>query len=465
MTTIKILIYTDTRDISLDGPGGLNVNTLKYLLETKRMGFVKFQLKVINRYDGFVAPGLNNEPKLPQKLTLKLLEDVDEIWFFGTYRKKVEQDFDKLEGGRENELDDEEVVVLKTWMARGGVLMSGDHSVPPPEGQVTDPHGTFICLGKALGHRVPRAGQLRKWDGPPTTMPVDSFNTHAAPVGAQDPESDSIPQTLSLVLSNGMPHPLFLGETLTIGILPDHKHEGELVIPAVLDDNWPPFDELDGSKKPKPEVVAEGFNNRDGKNYPVLAVYDGDRLGVGRIVADSSWHHYLDDNLTVLPDNGQDSIRDLLGQLYQNIALYLAPRCKRKQLSREMTEWIVKHTAVQEERGNEPEIMGKVALKYLSEITTRFERHEFFQMVMEAQKTESPSLTSRSPEVDSILPSRELVVGSIIRRFHQIAAESLNKDMAVRPTIQDEDIVAAGLSDALNYHRAGLTNVLSAITP
>jgi len=70
-------------------------------------------------------------------------------------------------------------------------------------------------------------------------------------------------------------------------MFPDHMHEGKLIIPPKLCKYWPPFEEQDESRKPRPVVIADGCDKRNCNSSPVLAVYDGDNLGVGRIVADS----------------------------------------------------------------------------------------------------------------------------------------------------------------------------------
>ena len=225
-----------------------------------------------------------------------------------------------------NELDDEEVKVLERWMSSGGVLMAGDHSVYAPGGNETDLPETFQCLGRAVGHRVPSAGQLRKWEGPPTVNFENSFNTlvrtAAADEDFDDLQLDPVPQTLRLVPlgPDGSPHRLFLGKGGTINVFPDHKHEGKVIIPETLGSDWPPCDEKDDSKKPRPACVAYGCDKRSCQSSPALATYDGDSLGVGRIVADSSWHHYLNDNLRGLPETGDNPILDLLAQFYHNLA-------------------------------------------------------------------------------------------------------------------------------------------------
>src|SRR5436190_10154282 len=117
MTTFNILIYTDSADFSLGNDDeDFRLTILQSLLATKRLGFAEFKLTVINRYQGFDEPNPSTPPQI-KKLTTDVLAGFDEIWFFGWYQKNVEQEFSVLFGGRENELDDDEVKVLTEWMS------------------------------------------------------------------------------------------------------------------------------------------------------------------------------------------------------------------------------------------------------------------------------------------------------------------------------------------------------------
>jgi hypothetical protein len=71
------------------------------------------------------------------------------------------------------------------------------------------------------------------------------------------------------------------------------------------------------------------------KSINILSVYDGHTVGVGRIVTDSSFHHYLDLNLTGDPcskapktlgfgtDAGQPVLK-AMQDFYVNLANWLA---------------------------------------------------------------------------------------------------------------------------------------------
>jgi hypothetical protein len=55
---------------------------------------------------------------------------------------------------------------LRDWMVTGGVLMTGDHANPRQSGHDAN-LDNLLGLGRAIAHRVPRAGALRRWEGGP----------------------------------------------------------------------------------------------------------------------------------------------------------------------------------------------------------------------------------------------------------------------------------------------------------
>lgn len=140
-----------------------------------------------------------------------------------------------------------------------------------------------------------------------------------------DDQSDAIPQTLTFVPAEP-PHSILQGPNGPINRYPDHMHEGEVVTPSSLSETvtiggqsfveYPAI----GSYQPVPGIIATGnivaghttlvegasceINNFTTDNTPtvattigILCVYDGRGVGVGRVVTDSSFHHYLDLNL------------------------------------------------------------------------------------------------------------------------------------------------------------------------
>ncbi len=478
MTEIKILIYTDVSKIAGDGLWG--VTKLRDILKAKKSNFVEFKLSVVDRYQD-AQVGL---APTPIKIDETLLKDFDQVWFFGFYQNKAGETFDTF-GSNRNELEEDEVKALEKRMDdhRLGVLISGDHASHRPTGSENDPVETYICLGKAIGSHVPRAKDLRKWDGPPTVKDDDtsvSTIAEAAPIPATLPEMDPTPQKLALFnfaagATGHLPHRLFWGrdengQDKTIDVLPDHPHEGAVIVPASLSADWPPANEPDGEKKrPRPIIVALGFDRRANVNraIPVLAVYDGDPHNIGRIVADSSWHHFLNMNLEGLSNGAAGSSEfDLLGQFYRNLAHYLAPLEKRRQIAEEMLAWVVTHPGVMEERGSDRVRWGRVARLYLNKVATPFEIGEMLHVETPADLKVTDShveYTTLDSGEANLLPTQEEVIGSIVRRHYSAASERLKAELeGTQPSdsdthpLSEEKIVEQGFREAFDHHRAKL---------
>jgi|GEM_PF-1490702 len=487
MTEIKILIYTDVAKIAAKEERELwGVTRLRKILETKTSNFVEFRLSVVNRHEGARIGQASTHTKVDEGL----LKDFDQVWFFGFYQNNADATFGDF-GSDKNELGKDEVDALSVRMDkhRLGVLISGDHSNPRPTGKEDDPVSTFMCLGKAIGSYVPRAKDLRTWDGPPTVKDDEtSIDTtaEARPMIGTLAEMDRTPQRLALYnfaagTAGYLPHRLFWGmdengQHKTIDVLPDHPHEGAVVIPESLGPDWPPTDEPDGKKKrPMPVIVALGFDRRVNVNraIPVLAAYDGDSHNVGRIVADSSWHHFLNMNLDGLSKApGPGSEFDLIGQFYRNLAHYLAPLEKRQQIAKEMREWVVTHPGVLEERGSDRIRWGQAARLYLSRVATPFEIAEMLHVETPADLRVTDShveFTTLDSGEMNLLPTQEEVLGSIVRRHYSVASERLKaelegaqlSDSNAQP-LSEEEVVEQGFREAFDYHRDRLEKLAAA---
>jgi hypothetical protein len=96
------------------------------------------------------------------------------------------------------------------------------------------------------------------------------------------------------------PHPVLCGPDGPVRTLPDHQHEGEALAPALTpgDRDWP----TKAGYQEEPHVIAWGRINdpaatRYGQEIGLISAYNGHNVDVGRIVADSTWHHWFDVNL------------------------------------------------------------------------------------------------------------------------------------------------------------------------
>lgn len=466
MTEIKILIYTDTKDISLNPDQKWSVSILRDILEAPISPFLKFTVKVVNRYEN---------PPEPLKIDTALLKSHDELWLFGKYQNNFDGAFNPLFGGPRNELEQDEIDALSDWMTDHGVLIAGDHSEEPPQSPPPPPPvptKDFLCLGAALGRKVPRAGELRKWDGKPTVRPDSSFNTLVLLREKADPDSDDVPQQyiLERIGPNGLSHPLLIGKDTknndsSLDLFPDHVHEGEVVIPNSLGGNWPPLG-VPQKDKPRPIVIARGCDKRNCESRPVLAVYDPpESIGAGRIVADSTWHHYFNINIKGLRDASDNSPFLLLQQFYRHVAFFLAPAESRVKVGRAMMDWMLNDPEVWEEKRNDPTRVGDVALKQLSAVATRYEITEMLQQAMLSKaKTDSEVAAVRAVDFPQMsagitaLPSRELVVGHIVQsNYREVALRSKSGEGLTDADVHS--VAAAGIEDAFRSHGRRLAQI------
>ncbi|GLZ33796.1 hypothetical protein Lesp02_59840 [Lentzea sp. NBRC 105346] len=349
---IRVLFYTD--GVELTGGGGFSLGILRKLILDNQPVHATFEVDLLNRHTGGHARN---------KLTPELLGRYEQVWFFGLFQCN-------LPGMPENELVDAEVAALRTWMdAGGGVLVTGDHSNPrPPE---ADPSlAEYLNLGRAICHRIPRAGELRVWNDRPDSSIEFSHNTHTPdPWGSQinDPipnDLDPYPQELILKRYGTRPHPLFTGRRGPITVFPDHMHEGQLLIPEQFPtDVWP-----SGRRgQPKPEIIARGTDKRNGAVYGVTTAYDGAAAGVGRIVADSTWHHYFDLNLWGF-EVGGDVLRRLT-EYYVNLTLWLTPARVREEGNSVLLKWVASHPTVQAVLPEGTRTPGNAAASLVREVT------------------------------------------------------------------------------------------------
>ncbi|MFL6863784.1 MAG: hypothetical protein ACJ8DZ_12390, partial [Allosphingosinicella sp.] len=64
------------------------------------------------------------------------------------------------------------------------------------------------------------------------------------------------------------------------------------------------------------------------RRFPQIAAYDGQQIGIGRVVVDSTWHHWFDLNLKGIADaalrTGNRSDLDRILRYYVNVGIYLA---------------------------------------------------------------------------------------------------------------------------------------------
>ena len=268
----------------------------------------------------------------------------DQIWLFGY---NGPNNADPNNSAIRRPIEEQELLSIARFMQDGGgVLASGDH-----EGL-----GCFMCgfiprvrtmrkwfsesdENKYYGNRIPQIVP-RNW---PVSGPqrADTLVKDLEGEFKFTNQSDDKPQKLQLVpLPEGGLHYIFHlggpGDTRALEEFPDHFHEGEVLgfggveasVPWSVDETLSfcgqsfveyPQTENAGHKE-LPRVVAMGHvqgghqtlvegsklcesgfepdqSETVDKKINTLSVYDGHKVGIGRVLTDSSFHHFVDLNM------------------------------------------------------------------------------------------------------------------------------------------------------------------------
>jgi hypothetical protein len=281
----------------------------------------------------------------------------DQVWLFGFQPGNLPDPSDADIDDTENSpLSDAELKLLAEWMdAGGGVFATGDHDY----------------LGASMCSRVPRVRTMRKWthaqgvppiSGPTrldTNQPASFFERINLAYMDFDHQGDAVPQPIEVVLEelstripwlrSYAPHPILCTRAGIIEHFPDHPHEGEviddddvqidqpLLIPGYAGVEYP-----GGKGRPTPKVIAYGRSTHKQwnrfktfvhpKRFGLIGVYDGDSVGIGRVVVDSTWHHWMSENLVGFEDDNPEMLT-LMSAYYRNVALWLATRTQRANMA------------------------------------------------------------------------------------------------------------------------------------
>ena len=272
------------------------------------------------------ASGFNFSTASPAVTT----DNYDQVWLFGFTSGLPSSDAD-------------EIRVLAQFMeSGGGVFATGDHST----------------IGQPLCGALPRIRKMREWAAVPMLGPmrIDTINNPGIDgVAHTSDQSDRFPQTMYPLLdASSAPHPLLRSPAGTINVLPDHPHESECYAPrgANLTGNFSvaglaPFTEfptVDGLEH-GPQLVAismsASLNVDKGAVNPrcfgAISAYDGHLANKGRVVCDSTWHHFVNMNLNASNPYGESGLREgmplaanaaykQIQRYFANIADYLTPK-------------------------------------------------------------------------------------------------------------------------------------------
>ncbi len=354
--TVRVLLVTDG---GLDfGRGDFGLSTFVSILLNDAPARVRFELTLAHLGSSVSdAAVMKGEPGIARSIKGFRFDEpghfaadmYDEVWLFGI-ETNYQQDFYAERRANPTRypaarLGDAELARLGEFMNRraadgspagGGVFATGDHG----------------ALGRALCGSLMRVRSMRHWDSftlPGSTQDEVSMNgpkrndtNHAGhDAGTQfSDQSDDIPQTIQPTLYAARvsrytkarwPHPLLCGTAGVIDVLPDHPHEGECRLPDSLTLNDPfgggeeyPMATAAGLRI-SPEIVAmaqvPAGNTADkggskmptiAHRFPVISAYDGHLAGVGRVVCDSTWHHFVNVNLIGVAEGGVFDQFDML---------------------------------------------------------------------------------------------------------------------------------------------------------
>jgi hypothetical protein len=348
-TRIRILVVIDGRitEGSLGSEFGLGL-VLQTLRDISFAYWVRFLVTVVDRDTGFRFTDAGFD-----------IGRYDQIWFFGDWPGLDANPVGVPDSIIEDEdyapMQPAELQIIANWMNNGGgVFATGDHTL----------------LGASMCHKIPRVRSMRKWthaQGVPSFAGPDRHETlqDVPGVGPDAEEGDRYPQRIFPVFRSDSdwpfvfghwPHPLLCGKDGVIDNFPDHMHEGAVVedndvvvtdklLPGAATDEYPiiPIVADPGAiagppigggpaaiNRPRPQVIAHGLTTHSATptRFAMIGVYDGDPVDVGRVVVDSTWHHWFSYNLVGLRDEAPVYYRNMQSY-YRNVGLWLATPAQR----------------------------------------------------------------------------------------------------------------------------------------
>jgi hypothetical protein len=361
-TTVSILVVVDPQISLTEGPSAFGVARVVRLLRESRVGCKRFKVDLAVRDAGALVINNDPAPSQPRYDNFRfdqfedgapILNRYHEVWCFGFRPGNDGSTNDaNITAAGSLPASDSELAALTRWMneRKGGLLAMGDHHY----------------LGASMCHRIPRIRSMRRWTNAQGVPPIGTYQRHdtnrpATPAeqsGAAEidflNQEDQVPQRIewtpwvshhiSPFRLRSRPHPILCHPTLgPIDVMPDHPHEGwcyendEIDLTATFDfagyagAEYPQV----GDERPAPTVIAYGtttpsppYDLEKGpspkKRFGMISAYDGHRAGVGRVVTDSTWHHWFDENVQAIEAAGGDNWAKI-SRYYLNVAVWLTP--------------------------------------------------------------------------------------------------------------------------------------------
>jgi len=370
--TLKILIVVDgSIGFSTTGFGlGLVVDTLRDPV----YNYVRFEVTLADR-DGPASEDIDPDPYQPRYTGFRFnrsepdgsstLDKYHQVWCFGFHPGNTGfTSDDSIENPVYAPLSDSELAVLTRWMneKKGGVLAMGDHHF----------------LGASMCYRIPRVRTMRRWTNAQGVPPISGFNrydTNRPATPAQENiaggspavipfgnQGDTVPQPIEVkrfslssnlvLLRKYRPHPIFCDPKRgVINILPDHPHEGRLYEDGevTIDDGYnfngyagQEYPEV-GGMRPTPEVIAWAntlsdppYNFSKGptpaRRFGLVSIYDGHQADVGRVVVDTTWHHWFSENLIGMRNDTTTDYYERIQTYFRNVGIWLATPSQRSRM-------------------------------------------------------------------------------------------------------------------------------------
>ncbi len=362
-TTLRILVVVDGSISLTEGPGAFGVGRVMRLMREASIGCTRFTVDTARR-NGSTAgsPTYLNFRFDLQEAGAPVINKYHQIWCFGFNPDNNAETDANITAPGALPMGDAELTALTRWMneQRGGLLAMGDHDY----------------LGASMCHRIPRIRSMRRWTNaqgvPPiggafdadthlrhdTNQPATAAQISAGALIPFSNQEDAVPQRISwapwmshsagLFQVHRRPHPILCHPQLgPIDVMPDHPHEGwcyetneidlgaPLNVPGLAGSEYPTV----AGFQPRPMVIAHGtttpnppFNLAKGpspqKRFGLVSAYDGHVANVGRVVTDSTWHHWFDENLFGIEQAGGDNWAKI-SRYFLNVGLWLAPPSSR----------------------------------------------------------------------------------------------------------------------------------------
>ncbi|MET0287349.1 MAG: hypothetical protein ABW352_22885 [Polyangiales bacterium] len=338
--TIRVLVVVDG-GVNHARLAGFGVGRFIELLRSTTLGCTTFSVDVAERGElDFVDHGPGGGDHLryesfrfdSQIGRERVLDRYQEAFLFGINPGEL--------GIPVTPIGEAERTAILSWMDAGnGIFATGDHE----------------NLGANLASGIPRVRSMRRWtaaDGVPTVegptrLDTNQPETPAEYAGtaqiARDAEEDAIPQPLRWIpvsrYRSGWtevrrPHEILCHPLHgPIDVMPDHPHEGTCFTTAEISGHARRRADFPGSELP--QVIAQGFVVPDppfqhhkgdvpASTIQMVSVYDGWKENVGRVVVDSTWHHWFNLNLAGIEAAGGVNW-DKISRYFVNVAKWIAP--------------------------------------------------------------------------------------------------------------------------------------------